>query len=214
MDFLKSLRSKLASNEQTVARTRKEMDNYYLLAKENQMSMMETKQFVDEILNISRKIESIADIISDEVSQTNLLALNASVEAARAGSAGRGFAVVALEIRKLSNETGQSALYINELITNTLGRIEEIDQKISHSEKDSRNIVEQLQTIRNQTREMHEAFQEQKDEMNTMDRVISQVYNSNLNIHQMVQKLVRISADIDQVFSKTEKSLEFFKLQK
>jgi methyl-accepting chemotaxis protein len=214
MDFLKSFREKVLSNEKTIRKTEKELDNYFLLAKENQLSMMETKQFVDEILNISRKIESIADIISDVVSQTNLLALNASVEAARAGSAGRGFAVVALEIRKLSNETGQSALYINELISNTLSRIEEIDEKVTHSEKDSREIVEQLQTIRKQTKEMHDIFQEQEQEISTMDRVISQIYDSNVNIHKMVRNLVDISQNIDEVFTRTEKSLEFFKLQR
>ena len=46
-----------------------------------------------------------------------MLALNAAVEAVRAGEHGKGFAVVATEIRKLADESKNSAAKINNLVS-------------------------------------------------------------------------------------------------
>jgi len=74
---------------------------------------------VDSITKLAKKVtevENITNTILSISSQTNLLALNASIEAARAGEAGRGFAVVADEIRKLSEDTRESANQITGII--------------------------------------------------------------------------------------------------
>jgi hypothetical protein len=55
------------------------------------------------------QVDAITRSVGEHASQTNMLALNAAVEAARAGEQGRGFAVVAAEIRKLADESRQSA---------------------------------------------------------------------------------------------------------
>ncbi|WP_293341630.1 methyl-accepting chemotaxis protein [Microcoleus sp. CAWBG58] len=61
------------------------------------------------------KISGISDLVADLANQTNMLALNAAVEAVRAGENGKGFAVVATEIRRLADESKQSADKINVL---------------------------------------------------------------------------------------------------
>ncbi|VXD15323.1 HAMP domain-containing methyl-accepting chemotaxis protein [Planktothrix paucivesiculata] len=71
---------------------------------------------LDEQMN---QISIITNLVTDLANQTNMLALNASVEAVRAGEYGKGFAVVAGEIRKLADQSKNSATQINHLITET-----------------------------------------------------------------------------------------------
>lgn len=68
------------------------------------------------VVEDTKEIENIVDIINEVAEQTNLLSLNASIEAARAGEKGKGFAVVAGEIKKLAEDTQNSANYIRTMV--------------------------------------------------------------------------------------------------
>jgi len=71
--------------------------------------LTQTTEQVAELSRLSEEIERIAGMVTTISDQTNLLSLNASIEAARAGEMGRGFTVVAQEVRKLAEESKQSA---------------------------------------------------------------------------------------------------------
>ncbi|WP_442320908.1 methyl-accepting chemotaxis protein [Bacillus chungangensis] len=74
----------------------------------------------------SHKIVEIVQIISGISEQTSLLALNAAIEAARAGEHGKGFAIVASEVKKLAEQSEQSASEIADLV-------KDVDQNITLS---------------------------------------------------------------------------------
>lgn len=95
----------------------------------------------------SGEIEKIVDLINKIATQTNLLAMNASIEAARAGEHGRTFTVVADEVKKLSNQTSNSASNIKTLvdhiqseITVAKNSIDEINKSLGQLKFEDNNI--------------------------------------------------------------------------
>lgn len=76
----------------------------------------EATEIMENMANHSDDIQKVTSLITDISEQTNLLALNAAIEAARAGEYGKGFAVVAEEVRKLAEQSKQSASEIESMI--------------------------------------------------------------------------------------------------
>ena len=101
-------------------------------------SNVETMQSINNFVESAVAVKGITDKINGISSQTNLLSLNASIESARAGEAGRGFSVVAEEIRKLADESANSAgeieQIVNELMRNSdvsVATMKEVNQAVT-----------------------------------------------------------------------------------
>lgn len=98
-----------------------------------QDAVKRTSDVIQRLGERSNEIGSILDAITSIAQQTNLLSLNAAIEAARAGEHGKGFAVVAGEVKKLADESSQSANKIRHIISeiqadtkDTMGAMESV----------------------------------------------------------------------------------------
>ncbi|HEX9058982.1 MAG TPA: methyl-accepting chemotaxis protein, partial [Clostridia bacterium] len=88
---------------------------------------------IKEVINLTEEIIRISAYIKGIADQTNMLGLNAAIEAARAGEAGRGFSIVAEEIRKLSDQSKNTAPKIKKLTDNIKDKMNDLDKKSKDS---------------------------------------------------------------------------------
>lgn len=121
--------------------------------------------FVEKCADLNTQIAKIIEFIQDInkiSSQTNLLALNASIEAARAGEAGKGFTVVAEEVRKLSENTNDTAMKIRDTIEDLTNRMNGLIEESNRNTDLLKNLYET--TISSQTKfeEIEETTHENK----------------------------------------------------
>lgn len=79
-------------------------------------TIKESSDIIKEMEQHSNEIQKVTALITEISEQTNLLALNAAIEAARAGEYGKGFAVVAEEVRKLAEQSKNSASEIESMV--------------------------------------------------------------------------------------------------
>lgn len=121
-----------------------------------------TNVVIESIQELEKQTKSIGQIVSainDIASETNLLSLNASIEAARAGEAGRGFSVVATEIRKLADQSMESA-----------NQIQKIIEQIVLTTKHAVEIAQQADSI---VQEQQTAVDDTTDAFKTMEQQVA-----------------------------------------
>lgn len=99
-------------------------------ATELAVSGQDSIKLAHDLMQKTSDTTQILEFIKSVASQTNLLGLNASIEAARAGEHGKGFAVVASQIRKLAEQSQQSAKKIQTLLNEMSQTVAEINKSI------------------------------------------------------------------------------------
>ncbi len=130
---------------------------------------------MERINETSQKIENIISEIEDIASQTNLLSLNAAIEAARAGEAGKGFAVVADQIRKLAEQSAQSAVDTRQLIEGSLSEITEGNKAAERAAASIEEVVQGVKMIADASKELSVISGEQAQAMEQAEAGISQI---------------------------------------
>lgn len=102
------------------------IDKIRLSNKEIMQQVKQGNERIKEIIKVIGEISNKTKVINDIVFKTKLLSFNASVEAARAGEHGRGFSVVAEEVGNLAKLSGDSAKEINQLLSESIEKVESI----------------------------------------------------------------------------------------
>lgn len=156
-------------------------------ASNEEMSQMTAA--MERITATSQEIGKIIGEIEEIASQTNLLSLNAAIEAARAGDAGRGFAVVADQIRKLAEDSAQSAVNTRKLIESSLAEVEQGNQITERTTLVMQEVIEGLNQLARGAEASSKNSAQQAEMMEQLElgvEQISEVVQGNSAIAQEV----------------------------
>jgi len=146
---------------------------------------------MNELTTNINDIKNILSIINDIADQTNLLALNATIEASRAGKHGQGFAVVADEVKKLAEKTQKSLREINSTVSIIVQEINNSNEEISNTAKESQKLIEIANNVENQIDDIHFTMSESVNSINDISK------NSKNNIINL-GKLNEIMGSLNQ----------------
>lgn len=159
----------------------------------------------------SEEIGRITGMITEVSRQTNLLALNASIEASRAGEHGRGFGVVAAEIRKLAEQSNQSASDIAALIQSVQQEVQAIVDNMEMGSAEVTHIAE----VMNESGELFLSISSQivdvNEQIEQVSAIAKQMSGESQEIDSSLEQLKAIGHETadhaSQVASSSEKQL-------
>ncbi|MEM9123060.1 MAG: methyl-accepting chemotaxis protein, partial [Pseudomonadota bacterium] len=152
--------------------------------------IVRSSDFVAQLVESVRRVESVVELIGSIAEQTNLLALNATIESARAGEAGKGFAVVAAEIRELANQTAKATEEIE-------GLVEDIDARSTATSEANQTVHDHIKDMNRLAADVADAVQSQS--MSSSDIIRS--------MNDAAQSARTITASIRDVADTTDMSL-------
>ena len=160
----------------------------------------------------SRKIADIIQVIDGIAFQTNILALNAAVEAARAGEQGRGFAVVAGEVRSLAQRSAEAAKEIKQLITDSVGRVEQGTQLVDRAGSTMQEVVASIRRVTDLMGEISAASGEQSQGVSQVGEAVQQMDQVTQQNAALVEEMAAAASSLSGQAQELVQAVGVFRL--
>lgn len=188
--------------EETLTKAKSEQDKFKEITQNfNEIkSVVENMNYaISKLSSKTNQIKEIVEVIKHISKTTHLLSLNANIEAARAGEAGKGFAVVAQEVKKLAENSSESAEDIDRIIeeiTNVTDEtltivydgVKKIDESTEEVHKSGQSIVDMMVYI-----------EKIKDISNQINNVVKEQAEKNQNMITVVDDMVEVSDKVKAI---------------
>ncbi|HEX2985652.1 MAG TPA: methyl-accepting chemotaxis protein [Caproiciproducens sp.] len=172
---ISEISERIKENSEHIANVTRYIDNATVNLKQSNDQMLHMVGAMNEINDASEQIGKINQVIDNIAFQTNILALNAAVEAARAGAAGKGFAVVADEVRNLATKSAEAAKQTNQLIQNSMQKVQDGSQIANSTAKALETVTEHVTNVDHTIRKIENASSSQASAIVQITQGIEQV---------------------------------------
>lgn len=200
-----TIASNVAQTEQTITLGKENIEQ--LLASVNQSEVVgaTVAEKMNELMENTKKMNSIVEMINSITSQTSLLSLNASIEAARAGEAGRGFAVVAGEIQSLAGQTSEATVNITKLINDINSSIQEVFHSTNQMMENNKTQNQAVETMASTFEDIEQCVSNIEEGSSNLEHVVAELVHSNETI---VNGINMISSVTQEVSARASETLE------
>ncbi|WKC77299.1 methyl-accepting chemotaxis protein [Borreliella valaisiana] len=163
--------------------------------------------------SVAKAIEAMTVItekigIIDEITrQTNLLALNASIEAARVGEKGKGFEVVAAEVRKLADQSKESAREIIDIANRSLTVASRAGENFEQIVPGMEQTARLVKNISNESSKQSIQIEQFKNAIEQVSQLVQTTASSSEELSAMSEKMLESVKDLKE-------SVDYFKIEK